>query len=151
MTSRHPVPGGWVELRDPQEVTERQRRPVRQLTVRLTAVPGMGEAIATAAAEGGDQVTLENVTAEKEAEIRAHLGEGFALVEELQDAAIMARLAAWSFTDPEGTPLPVTGDSLLDLPGPAYDALKELCKDVTLGPDLTPTPDPQSPTQPSTA
>ncbi len=106
--------GGWADLRDPDAVTERQRKPFLAASGRLVKSDDMEDS-------------------------------GFIAVLDVQDALVLALVNAWSYE------APVTADSLLDLPCKALDALRAACfahRDA-LTPDFGPTPDPASPTEPS--
>lgn len=111
------LPGGaWAELRDPDVVTERQRKPLVTAIGRVTKAEGMEDA-------------------------------GFSAIFDAQDATIMVMVEAWSFD------APVVADSLLDLPAKTVDALRTACQPYQkdLMPDFSVDPDPESPSEPSTA
>ena len=63
----------------------------------------------------------------------------------VQDALILILVESWSF------PAPLTADGLLDLPAKAVDEMRKVCQESMKGllPDFEPTPDPTSPTAPS--
>ncbi len=145
MSQKHEIDGGWVLLRDPSEVTERGRRKVRNVMFELAAVPGMDKIFDLAQADGNTPDAVKRNVEANEGLIASQLGDGMSLIDQMQDASIMARLKEWSFLDENGGALPLVADSLLDLPGGAYDALKELCKDLPMGLDLEPSPDPKAP------
>ena len=99
------LPGGqWADLRDTEEVTTGGKRKVLIILAGLT---GAVQKLADASDENGVTVTDPGLT---ETEV-----EGFL---RMQDAAIVALLAAWSLPDP----LP-TLDNLTDLPSGLYDAI----------------------------
>jgi hypothetical protein len=130
--------GGWALLRDPQNITERQRRPLNRLQARVA-----GSAVGALIAH---KATMTDVEFEEES--RKILGsEDFALLDELNDALIGVLVDSWSY-DSEPS-----ADAALDLPGPVYEALKNECaKHVTaLAPQFTPVDaeNPESPTAPS--
>ena len=108
--------GAWAELRDPDAVTERQRKPFVAALGRATKYEGMDDG-------------------------------GLSSMMDVQDALVMAMVEGWSFT------LPVNADSLLDLPHKTVTALRTACTpfQAELMPDFGPTPDPDSPTVPSSA
>jgi len=130
------LPGGTAVLRDPEQVTERHRRPVTRINLQLAGSPV------------GDLLQVKATLSEEEFDqrIRKLIGSpAYMLLDDLADAVIVAMVESWSFD------APVTLDGLLDLPGPAYDELKNVTgKSVTaLLPNFGPNPDPDSPTPPS--
>jgi hypothetical protein len=128
---------GWAELRDPAAVPVRLRRPVEKMLFDISQSNGT-EALANNA---GDQ---EQAAAELAANID---GELFSKFNDLNDLLILARVAAWSFD------LPITLDSVLDLPAGDYYLLQEAtAKDITeMMPNFAQDTDPSSPTLPSNA
>lgn len=115
--TRIDLPGGaWAELRDPDVVTERQRKPLITAMGRASKYEGMDDS-------------------------------GFGAILDVQDATILVMVAAWSFE------APVSAEGLLDLTGKTVDALRKACQpfQTDLMPDFSPTPDPESPSEPSTA
>jgi hypothetical protein len=137
--------GGWADLRDNAEVSERLRRPIRAIQIKLAKDPAFAGVVAEAAKKGPDAV--KDMAESEAAKMATEMGdESAALLDELNDRCIMARVAGWSYE------VPVTLDALLDLPGPAYDRLKQLCAEGALeGTDFSPSQDENSPTVPSTA
>lgn len=138
--------GGWVDLRDQADVSERLRRPVRKLQMILAADPAFSGVVKNAA-QGGI-TSVDDVSPGMAAEMMSTMGAGSVdMMMDLQDHAIMSRVMGWSFE------FPVTLDSLQDLPGLAYDEISKLCAPGALdnGPDFSPSQDPASPTDPSTA
>jgi len=87
------VPGGWVDVREPEDVPERLRR-------RVTTMSGQA---ATVAGRLGDDDNPEASDVE------------FVLT--FNDAICMCLVLGWSWE------WPVSTEGLLDLPGPAYDTL----------------------------
>jgi hypothetical protein len=148
---RTELPGGaWVDLRDASEIPERLRRPIRALQMRLTKDEAFAGVIEEAQAKGVEavQAAMQDSDQSEALQLAASLSEeSLDLMDQLNDRAVLARVAGWSF-GPE-----VTLDALLDLPGPIYDRLRELAAPGVLGggPDFSPSPDPESPTVPSTA
>jgi len=128
---------GWAELRDPAAVPVRLRRPVEKMLFDISQSNGT-EALANNA---GNQ---EQAAAELAANID---GELFSKFNDLNDLLILARVAAWSFD------LPITLDSVLDLPAGDYYLLQEAtAKDITeMMPNFAQDTDPSSPTLPSNA
>jgi hypothetical protein len=147
VTARHDVPGGWVELREPGEVPERLRQPVKIVSAKLAQFKGMRKAADRANAAGvTDSQSLAALDEATEQAIAEEMGEAMEHLIRLQNLTILSRVAAWSFSDS------VTIDGLLDLPASTYDAVEGLCgKAADLAEDLGPNPDPASPTPPSAA
>lgn len=117
--------GGWALLRDPAKVPERLRRPVLTLTTRLNP-----QIKAMKAAPVDEEVVLDAEVLER--------------FEDLNDLVIVAMVAEWSFD------LPISPETVGDLPGDAYDVLRqETARGIReLLPDFSPNPDPASPTGP---
>lgn len=139
--------GGWADLRDAADVPERLRRPVRTLQMLLAGDPAFGKVVADAKSKGVEAVRDGIDDAEALQMVEAMGRESFERMDELNDRAVIARVAGWSYSSE------VTMDALLDLPGPVYDRLRELCADGALGdgaPSFEPSQDPASPTEPST-
>jgi hypothetical protein len=145
MTARHDLPGGWAEIRDPGEVPERLRQPVKVASARLAQYRGMRKAAEAATAAGvTDSASLAGLDEATEDALAREMGDAMGDLVTLQNLVIVSRVAAWSFSDT------VTLDALLDLTSVQYDALETLCgRSSDLQEDLGPNPDPQSPTQPS--
>ncbi|MFE8944497.1 hypothetical protein [Streptomyces sp. NPDC007856] len=144
---RHQLPGGaWADLRDASEVSERLRRPVRAIQMKLAQNPAFAGVVKDAQDKGVKQ--MDDIDESDALKMAQDMGdEAFALMDDLNDRLILSRVAGWSFD------FPVTLDTLQDLPGPAYDKLKEVCADGALdnGPDFSPSTEAESPTAPSTA
>jgi hypothetical protein len=149
--NRVPLPGGaWADLRPVQDITERRRRPIRTVTMQLLKDRSFVGQIQGALASGK---TAQNLTQEDKARIATDLRpESLQTLEDMQDLLIVAVVRGWSFHDEDGRPVPVTIDGILDLPGIALDELKRVTAPYqqALNPNLgEPTPDPASPTAPS--
>lgn len=119
--SRVELPGGeWAELRDPRKVSERLRRPIlaAQADLRRFGVPGDMESTG------------------------AGFGAAMTAYGELNDLMVVALVSAWSLESP------VSLESVLDLPGDVYDALRQAVAPFTtdLLPDFGPTVAADSPT-----
>lgn len=136
---RTEVPGGWVELRDPDEVPERLQRPVRYASMQLGRFPNMRRS-AELQAQGLprpdellDAIALEMADGAMEA------------LDTLTRLQIVARVAAWSFGD-------VSEAVLDDLPTKTYRAVAALVDAAEpVAENLAdPSGDPDSPTPPST-
>lgn len=137
--------GGWADLRDMAEVSERLRRPIRAIQIKLARDPAFADVVAEAAKKGAQAV--KGMAEDEAAKMASQMGdESAGLLDELNDRLIIARVVGWSYD------ADVSMDALLDLPGPAYDRLRELCADGALqGTDFGPSQDENSPTAPSTA
>ena len=137
MTTKHTLPSGKTfELSATSQVTERQRRPVRLAFARVSAE---AQALLSHAARTKDPSGLHSLSAADQAVLLE--------VNDLVAAALIVK-PPWLAADETLTP-----DSLLDLPAPDYDAIVELVGPL-VGPfiegvDFDPTPDPNSPTPPS--
>lgn len=118
------VPGGWVDVREPEDVPERLRRRVTTMSSRAASMAGR-LADDTAAAEAEDvQFVLE-----------------------FNDAIALCLVMGWSWD------FPVTSDGLLDLPGPAYDAIVQHAQSqiARLVPSFAVDPNPKVTTENSSA
>jgi hypothetical protein len=121
------------------------RRPIKRLSARLTSFPSFMSAVTAASSttDGGKK----ELTQTEQLAIAASMGEAFDVLEELQDALVVAVTRGWSWQ------APVSADSVLDLPGPALDALRQAVSpwQQALNPNFEPNPAPESPTEPSSA
>lgn len=118
---KHEFEGGWVVLRDPKQVKEKHRRPI--------------------IAKGGEmQGAAVRVSEEGGSDERDLLA-----LYEFNDLVAVALIEEWSFD------LPITTESLGELPASAYDKVLALTAPLIAGmmPSFEPTPDPDSPTVPS--
>jgi hypothetical protein len=127
--------GKKVQLRDVNDITERQRRPLSKLRAKLAA----NQEVASIMQKHEDGKKL---TKAEEASIEAQLGDLLEVVEEMGDRLIVAAVAGWDH------PFPVDYDSVLDLPARDLDKLREVCAPYMgeLFPDFSPTVDKASPT-----
>jgi hypothetical protein len=137
--------GHTALLREPEDVPERLRRPVNVRTAEvLAAHPQLA---AMAARDDTDEMSEEQQL--------AALGV-LGVMSEINDLAVIAFVADWSFhAEDSDAKLPVTMESLMDLPGDCYDALQKAVaplygrmqtKMAAMGPDGV--TDPASPTGP---
>ena len=131
--------GAWAVLRDPETVTERQRRPLVRLQRRtvMKAAPLLKD------------VDLEKLTPGDALQVMAGAltDDDFDMLEEIDDHVIATLVDSWSYD------APVTVDGALDLPSKARKALLAECRPL-MGPLLGDTPDsdvldPESPTAPA--
>ncbi|MFH8380636.1 hypothetical protein ACH4E7_06800 [Kitasatospora sp. NPDC018058] len=145
--TRIPLPGGaWADLRPVSDITERHRRPIRKLSTGLLGHADFAAAVAEMQASGKDPGSL---TPDEQLRVAAGMGSAFDDLEAIQDLLVVAAVRGWSFDA-----VPITVDGLLDLPGQALDALRAAVAPYqsALNPNLKdPSPDPQSPTVPSSA
>jgi hypothetical protein len=128
-------------LRDPEDVPERLRRPHMDAREHVSAAlltAGVTEADGEAAQAG------EPGAASKLGLAMVSSG-ATGLKRSADDLLIAALTLSWSYE------LPVTADGLQDIPGRAYDALLSACEPLAaaMSPDFGPSPDPESPTSPS--
>lgn len=109
--------GGWAKLRTPEEVPERKRRPLAKVQ-RLLIGSNIGEALVNRA-EQGEEVTEDEVNAL----LRPHLADdAMDLFDQSDDLLMYALLEEWSYDKP------ITVDEIQDLPGAAYDKLRDECR-----------------------
>lgn len=108
---RRDLPGGWVELRDPATLTERQARTLRSASRKAM------EAGAKLAAEGFDEANPATWGGIDEG------NDGTTPFEAYQDALVVAYVDAWSWTEPTSAAADV-------LPQGTYAALIEACYDL---------------------
>ena len=110
---------GWIELRDPELVPERLRRPVVEQSIRATKFADLDM-------ESDDLDPSE-------------AGDAIAFFSELNDTLAIALISAWSFDEP------LTLDGLLNLGGKTYDDIRrEVSPFVSkLLPDFGATDDPK--------
>jgi hypothetical protein len=113
-------------------VPERLRRPYERVKTRM----------------GVYAADIPQTLPEKEREMQAGIAmmkQAPELMDELNDALLLALVEAWSYD------VPVTLDGILDLPGPALDILVKKCKELAprMMTNFEPTQDAASPTVPS--
>lgn len=124
--ARHTVGDGWVELRDPKHVSERNRRPI----------------IAKATA-------MQSVAQKVQQEDGSFTEDEFNSLYSFNDLVAVALISAWSWEHP------ITVDGLLDLAAGDYDAILKLTAPLVTAlmpsfePDEDSVNDPTSPTDPS--
>lgn len=120
--------GAWAQLRDPDEITERQRRPLQRLQRRtiMKALPHL-------ALEG---VEIDKVSPAEFLNKLAPLlsDEDLDALEEIDDHVIVTLVESWSFD------VPVSLDSTLDLPSKQRKALLAECNKL-MGRVMGDTPD----------
>jgi len=146
-----PLSGGnSAELRTSAELTERQRRPV---TNALALVSPQGQAALEAARRGTEDAKLADGDEKKlKPEERAKLAAQVQFTkDDLEHLDAANDLAMVAFTKHWTRPEAITLDSMLDLPGPDYDALRNAVAPLAaeLFVSFAPNKDPKSPTEPS--
>jgi hypothetical protein len=135
--------GATADIRDVADVTERGRRPIKRIQTRLAGLPDFVHAVEEAKQQKDD----EELTPEQQLTIAAGMGEAFDLLEDLNDALVVALVAGWSYG------FGVSVDSVQDLPGRDLDALRAAVSPYLsqLNPDFDPSPAADSPTGASVA
>jgi hypothetical protein len=126
--------GGWVGLREKADMRVKHRRAINSASIHaLQAIrklpsnlPTDGKALTAADLEKIDMNDLN--LSEEEADA----------LQRVQEAAIWAQLAGWSYDEP----LPVTSADVGEMNGDRYDALAELTRglaaDIVNGVDFAP-------------
>jgi hypothetical protein len=138
------LPGGqWADLRDPHTVTRRLRRPIEDAMgdVRSEIIHQISAANEhlERARKGENAEAIEVAEVEQRRVADQLTRPERAAMREANEAAIVALVAGWSFGGP------VTMDAVLDLPGPAGDALQAAVAPLTSAMFLSTTPDPMNP------
>lgn len=125
--NKHEVAGGWVVLRDPKAVPERLRRPI---LLKGNSIAKQSAAIADGSVEAAniDEETLSGMFA-------------------FNDLLAVALISEWSFPDA------ITVEGLGNLPGKTYDEIQRVVAPLVTAvmPDFEPSPEEDSPTEPSDA
>lgn len=121
------VTGGWVELREPEEVPEKLRRPI--INVTMMGIPLRNDF---------DTITTDPDNADPE-----KLAAFLRFSAEFGDLAAMAFLREWSF------PEPITSDNVQNLPGKVFDEIQSAIAPLVqrLLPNFGVDPDPKAPTE----
>lgn len=133
--------GATADLRPAEDITERQRRPIKRIQTLLAGNEGFVKAVKEA-----QDSEDEELTQEAQLRIAAGMGDAFELLESLNDYLVAAAVRGWSYG------FPVSADAAQDLPGRDLDALREICAPYMgqLSPNFEPSPDADSPSVPST-
>jgi hypothetical protein len=146
--ARVEVEGGWADIRDPRRLTGRQSEPMDDAQYALMGLPGMAALIP-------DETAAEQVQSLSPAQQMAALGsEGLKAMRTLQRETVIAYVEAWSEgARSDGKP-GITEDMLLDAPVSFVTAVENAITTVVkatgrAGVDTEPSPDPASPTSPS--
>jgi hypothetical protein len=123
-----------VIVRDPESVSERARRPIQAVAVRVFADENTPTDVSTNTTES-----------EALAIVRAMPADTLADIDTLNDLIIVALVQDWSFDGP------VTVETLVDLPGKTYQDIRTKVTPIWRGavPDFDPTPKTDTPTVPS--
>ena len=129
--------GAWADFRPVSDITERMRRPIKKLSTQLASHPDFIGAVSSA--QGKELTQAEQLA------IAGSLGDAFDVLEELQDRLVCAAVREWSFSQE------ITPDGLLDLPSAALDELRQYASPYQSGlnPNFEPTPESDTPTDPS--
>jgi len=133
--------GATVDLRPVEDITERQRRPIKRVQTQLVRHQEFFAAIEKAQSIESGESNKKLTKADQDA-LAAGLGDAFDPLEELNDRLIVAAVRGWSYD------FPVEYDSVQDLPGRDLDKLREVVAPYLpqLMPDFSPSKDRQSPT-----
>ena len=120
------VTGGWVELREPEEVPERLRRPIVNIT--MSGIPL--------------QAKLDSLLENPEQADSNDLAQFMAFSTEFGDKAALAFIKEWSFPDP------ITSESIQDLPSKVFDEIQAAISPLAnrLLPNFGVDVDPKAPT-----
>lgn len=143
--NRVPLPGGaWADLRPVGDITERLRRPIKKLGMKLASYPAFLKAVEDAQSKTAAGTELSSVD---QLQLASAMGDAFDVLEELQDRLVVAAVRGWSFS------ADVSVDALLDVPTAALDALREASAPYqgALNPDFGPTQESGTPIAPSNA
>lgn len=142
MTRLNLPSGATADLRPVEDVTERQRRPIKRIQAALAGNRAFAEAVSEAQRSGG-----RDLTQDAQLRIAAGMGDAFDQLEELNDRLIVAFVRGWSYG------FDVNVDNVQDIPSRDLDALREAVSPLMqkLMPDFEPTPEADSPTGPSIA
>lgn len=134
--------GGWAMLRDPKQVTERQRRPIDRLQAKINASQ-IGAILFEQKRRietGEDKASVDRWFEEQYRQLQGT--PDYDLLDEYNDALIVAFVDSWSYD--------LDVSAYLDLPGQVYTALKDACAPLANASTVTFDPgqaaDPQSPT-----
>jgi hypothetical protein len=135
--------GAWAKLRDPQDVTERKRRPLAKIQRVIAGTPIGSVLLERELERPGEEITED----EMGKILRPFLGdEAMDKFEDSDDLLIYALVEEWSIDSP------ITVETIQDLPGRAYDALRDACRPLlnqVLGnSEESEVLDPESPTTP---
>jgi hypothetical protein len=135
--------GQWASLRDPEDVTERRRRPILDAQDRMQACLVSGD------------VTEEEIKAAGNGDKDSAISVGMKMLatdfqryqHEVDRLLLLALLEEWSYGGE------INEDTIQDLPGRAYDQLLEVAKPLMriLNPNFEPDADAESPTPPAGA
>ena len=117
MSDKVDLGNGWAKLRDPHEVKQRQRKPLAKVQRALLG-SNIGDVLVQRHAQG------EDVSEEEISKLLQPLlaDEAMDLFEDSDDLLILALVEEWSFE------VPITQEGIGELPGRAYDALRNACR-----------------------
>lgn len=138
--------GGWAEIRDPKELTQGGRKLIRRYTLGMLGARKQLQEMQSIKPDAPPEETEEAV-----AGIMESFGaDGFASLEDMGSAFIVAYLMSWSLT----LPLPDSPADVDKMPAYIVDVLGPECMKLGDGTvDFSPDGaiDPASPTEPSVA
>lgn len=120
--------GKSAELRDPKELSERQRRPLGKLMALVSPEGQDALEASRLLGEDGKPETKKKLTAAERKELQAKVRFAAAdidVLNELNDQAIVAFVKHWTREEA------VTIDNVLELPTPDYDALRAAVAPLT--------------------
>jgi len=142
------IPGGFAELRGSDELRGRDRNLIKAVAMAAApAISKLPEEVAAGKLEGENDEDAQKRLAPLVAGVNFTWQESMSLLD-LRQATAVALLKSWTLDQP----LP-TMDTIGDLPSDLFDALDSAAGGVTTamssGINLDPSPDPDSPTQPS--
>lgn len=129
------VPGGTATFRDIPELTERHRRPLKILSLRIGDVLEKVVMAATVTGPDGRSVTGQHASPDAPQlpgePVTLTVDQATALAD-MQDAVTWAFLQSWTVD----RPFPQSPDDLLDLPNDLYTALSEHASLLNSGPSV---------------
>jgi hypothetical protein len=141
------LPGGqWAELRRPEDVSERLRRPItRAMRGVRPEIQEQQLAAANLPDDEDGKPGPEKQQALRELQF-AMTNEEADAYQDVTDLATVALVREWSFAA-DGQPLPITLDGVLDLPARTLDALRVAVAPHVSGlfVDADPDPNPSAP------
>ena len=127
----------WAELRDADQIPRKAARRFRKVLYKVAAP-----------AADVDQTLDDDAKAIAAGKALMASADGMDGIEEMAEAMVLAAVSDWSFGA-------VEADTLDNMPDAAVQAIYDACQEQgfieKLMPDFGPSPDPDSPTKPSTA
>lgn len=105
------ITGGWVDLREPEEVPERLRRPIVNVT--MSGIPLESE--------------METIMNDPSSADPEKLADFMKFTTEFGDLVALAFIKEWSF------PNAVSRESIMDLPGKVFDEIQAAISPLVAG------------------